>query len=205
MTPEATSEFRGFVKLLHFAINDDPEAMFKGMAALSVWSSKQRIQPSAEHDQMLEPSAEHTVIWMGLLLHLATVDDHFFHLAKRMAARTLIRHERPAPIYLRMAADLLVSDPPDGRKWKLASHAAMIIGITVVQQLGWRPTESDHKTGPMERSGCGRMAIELGKLGQATEYHAVESVWKKRVRTLKMAGFSDVDVSAFFGFFSPMK
>ena len=205
MTPEATAEFRGFLNLPDFCVNENPEGVFNALAVLSVWSSKQKTEPSAEHDRMLEPLAEHTEIWMGLLLHLATVDYHYFHLAKRMAARTLRRYENLAPVYRHMASDLLFSDPPKGKKWKLASHAAMIIGIAVVQQLGWRPTESDHKTGPMDRSGCGKMAIKLGKLGQATEYQAVETVWKKRVSKLKSAGFSEVDVSAFFGFFSPMK
>lgn len=205
MTPEAAGDFRGFLNLLDFNMSDDPEAVFKAMAVLSVWSSKQKKEPSAEHDRMLEPLAEHTAIWMGLLLHLATVDYHYFHLAKRMAARTLMRHEQIALVYRRMSALLLVNDPPSGKKWKLASHTAIIIGISVVQQLGWRPTESDHKTGLMDRSGCGKMAIELGRLGQKTEYYAIESVWKERVPTLNAAGFGDEQVSAFFGLVSPMK
>lgn len=200
MTPEATAKFRAFLHLPDFCINESPEGVFNAMAMLTVWSSKQKVEPSAEHDKMLELLAEHTEIWMGLLLHFATIDHHFFHLAKRMAARTLNRHENLAPIYRSMASDLLVSDPPTGQKWKLASHAAMIIGIAVVQQLGWRPTESISKTGPMNRSGCGKMAIELG-----VAYHAIESVWKERIPTLSAAGFSDTEVSAFFGFFSPMK
>lgn len=204
MTPEAAADFRGFLNLQDFTINDDPEAMFKAMAVLSVWSSKQKKEPSAEHDRMLETLTEHTAIWMDLLLHLATVDYHYFHLAKRMAARTLMRHEHIALIYRRMSAVILVNDPPSGKKWKLASNTAIIIGISVVQKLGWRPTESDHKAGLMNRSGCGKMAIELGQLGQTTEYHAIESVWKKRISTLKAAGFGDAQVSAFFGFFSPM-
>ena len=200
MTPEATAEFRGFLHLPDFCINENPEGVFNAMAVLSVWSSKQRIEPSAEHDRMLDTLTDHTEIWMGLLLHFATVDYHYFHLAKRMAARTLMRHEHLALIYRKMAAVLLVNDPPKGQKWKLASHAAMIIGIAVVQQLGWRPMESDHKTGPMNRSGCGKMAIELGMA-----YHAIERVWKDRRATLRGAGFGDAEVSAFFGFFSPMK
>lgn len=131
MTPGATAGFRAFLKLSDIANGDEPEAVFSAMARIAAWSYRQTKESNPALDELLTPLSDQTSLWMGLLLHLATIDFHFFHLAKRMAARTLVRHDPPAKRYREMAAALLVSDPPSRRKPKLATHVALIIGVTV--------------------------------------------------------------------------
>lgn len=204
MTPEAVEEFRGFWQLDDLAICDDPEGVFTSMAAVAAWSFCQAGKPGAGHDAKLSSLGDHTGLWMGLLPHLATIDRHFFDLAKRMTARTLVRHTKPADIYLQMAAALLVSDPPKTSKPKAARDAVLVIGITVGLQLGWLPTESE-KDGPMTRSCCGRMAEILRDIFNVSiEYDAIVKVWKNREAVLQAAGFEEKTVLDFLPPRSPM-
>lgn len=205
MTPGATAGFRAFLKLSDIANGDEPEAVFSAMARIAAWSYRQTKESNPALDELLTPLSDQTSLWMGLLLHLATIDFHFFHLAKRMAARTLVRHDPPAKRYREMAAALLVSDPPSRRKPKLATHVALIIGVTVGRELGWKPTEANHKLKPREQSGCGKMAVALARFGGEIDYSGIEKVWKAKEATLLLAGFSGADVSAFFQTASPMK
>ena len=205
MTPEAESGFREFLWLPDIAADDEPTEVFRSMAIIAAWAFAQAKDAGAQHDEMLAPLRERTSLWMGLLLHLATVDRHFYFLSRRMAARTLVRHNPPSQIYRQMAAALLTSDPPNTRRPKLAAHTAMVIGVAVGQQCGWRPTEADHKNRPMSQSGCGKMAEQLAARGAGLQYGAVEKVWKARNETLLTAGFLDTDISAFFTHISPMK
>ena len=142
MTPEATGHFRSFLRLSDFA-NEEPNALFTAMASTAAWSFRQAQKPGPDHDVMLSNLAESTLLWMGLLSHLATVDRSFFHLARRMAAATLIRQEPLAKMYRHMAAALLVSDPPVQSKPKVARDVAILIGVAVGQSLGWTPTEAE--------------------------------------------------------------
>lgn len=205
MTPDAVEHFRSFLKLRDFCAQDDPGTVFRALAILPVWADRQRRDPNADHDAMLEPLAEFSSIWMGWLLYLATIDRDYFDLAKRMAARTLSQHHPPAKMYVLMACALLVGNPPKTRAPKLGSHATMVIAIAIAQEAGRRPTESLSKMGPADRSGCGALAAELGMMGLAVEYSAVEFVWKRRCRVLRDVGFSEADVSEFFDWFSPMR
>ncbi len=102
MTPEATEGFRQFLWLPDILADDEPEEVFNSTAVIAAWSFKQAKKPGAEHDAMLDPLKNRTSLWMGLLLHLATLDPHFYLLSRRMAARTLVRHNPPAPIYRQM-------------------------------------------------------------------------------------------------------
>jgi hypothetical protein len=112
MTPEAVATFRGFWHLGDLADCYDPEGLFHAMAAVAAWSFRQAGKPSSAHDAILSGLGDHASLRMGLLLHLGTIDRHFFNLSKRMAARTLVRHDRPALIFRQMAAALLTSDAP---------------------------------------------------------------------------------------------
>ena len=204
MTPEAVAEFRGFWHLGDLANSDDPEAIFNAMAALAAWSFRQAAKATSAHDAILSGLGNHTALRMGLLLHLGTIDRHFFNLSKRMAARTLVRHERPASIYRQMAAALLVSDAPKNSSPKAARDVALIIGITVGLELGWFATESE-KAGPNTKSACGRMAAALGeRFGLSIEYSAMVKVWNRREAILQAAGFDEKTVLEFLPTRFPM-
>ena len=211
MTPEAEAGFRSLLSLLDIAADDNPEGIFSSLIKAVAWSFRQseRTQldgkPNSDLDAMLNGLQEHTSLWMGLLPHLATVDRDYFHLAKRMAARTLVRHTAPALLYRQMAAALLVSEPPRRSKPKAARDALIVIGIAVLQQTSVLPTES-YKTTPMTRSGCGRISKELHDVHRLTvTYDAIEKVWKNKRSRLHAAGFTEQQASDFLSFFSPMK
>jgi hypothetical protein len=205
MTPEAITGFRSFLHLPYIALDDDPASVFSAMARISAWSYLQTKETNPALDELLSPLRDNTSLWMGLLLHLSTIDYHFFHLAKRMTARTLVRHDPPAKRYREMAAALLISDPPGKRKPKLATHVALVVGVAVAQLVGFKPTESARKGGTIGQSGCARMMEATDALGARMDYSGIETAWKERSRILSDAGFTDDDASAFFNATSPMK
>lgn len=193
MTPETVERFRSFLHLRDFCASDEPEKMFRALVSIAKWSLAQRKSPDASHDALLSQANDFTQIWMGLLLHLATVDRAFFDLSKRMAARTLVRHDPPAPIYRQMAGMLLFAgDGPSARKTAAARDAAIVLAVAVGVEAGLMPMES-HGQQNAPRSGCGIVADELGKT-----YGAIEKVWLKRHARLSDVGFSSADVSDFF-------
>jgi hypothetical protein len=197
MTPEDGDRFRRFLSLPHIADDDDPESVFEAMVAIAAWTVKQKRAPSEKLDGMLHRLQEHTSLWMGLLLHLATIDDQFFELAKRMAAATIIHHERPAKQYLRMAAYLLTTAAPQKTNPTVARDAALVIGIAISQNFGFKPTEAG-KNGAMNISGCGQMVEALSKYDVTMTYENMERIWGERIERLRAAHFAEQDISNFF-------
>ena len=204
MTPEAISGFRDFLRLRDFANEDDPEGLFEALASLIVWARREAANPHADNDDLLSRSSDWTQIYMGLLLHLATIDQHFFRLAKRMAARTLTRHDPPARIYRHMAAHLLTSEPPRTRQRALARDVLAIVALAVGQEAGYQPTEA---TGQdlAHRSGSARLNELLRRKSAGIGYEALEKLWSRRYSRLSDAGFSAEAISEFFAAICPMK
>jgi hypothetical protein len=203
MTPRIIEGFKGFLSLPHIADDDDPQGIFASMASLAAWSERQRREVVVD-DDMLAGLRASTALWMRLLLHLAVIDRNFFSLAKRMAARTLVRHEPPAKVYRHMAAHLLTSEPPRKPNPTLSRDVALIIGIAVMQNRGLLPTEAE-KSGPMNRSGCGLMVEALKVHGLVMTYGNVERIWLGRVERLQAAEFNIEDISNFFASCSGVK
>lgn len=204
MTPEAASGFRDFLCLRDFVGEDEPELLFEALASLIAWARREEQNPHAANDDLLSRASDWAQVYMGLLLHLATIDKHFFRLAKRMAARTLTRHDPPARIYRHMAAQLLTSDPPRSSKPKLAIDVISIIAITVLWDAGVSPTEAVGADEP-SRSGCAKLRSLLIANGAAPPtYAALEKTWGRRRSRLLAAGFSTEAVSEFFALVCPM-
>ncbi|MBL9045966.1 MAG: hypothetical protein JNK34_01455 [Tabrizicola sp.] len=197
MTPEATKGFRDFLRLRDFAGDEDPEGLFEALASLIVWADREGKNPHADNDTLLSRSSDWIQVYMGLLLHLATIDKHFFRLAQRMAARTLTRHDPPARTYRHMAAYLLTADPPNTGKPKLARDVIAIIALAVLSEAGVHPTEAPGR-GETGRSGCARLGSMLFQSGAGREYKSLEGMWGEREAKLLAAGFSQDSVSEFF-------
>lgn len=197
VTPGATDAFRSFFRLHDLDGQDDPEALFRDLVALVKWRLEQDKANLADLDAMLTYETPNSSIRMGLLMHLATLDGQFHALAKRMAARTIVKPGQVPMIYREMAAALLVSDGPpqlmiDGlpkRRPALARQVVWLLAVFVLADAGIAPTESSH-TG---RSGCARVAAACG-----LEYKAIEKVWAKRLKVLVEAGFPPHDIATLF-------
>lgn len=199
MTPGAIAGFRGFFRLVDIRTSTDPVGLFAALLSVAKWSVQERVAPGSTNDRVLDETSNFTQVYMGLLFWLATIDRDFFNLSKRMAARTLVRHERVAEIYRQMAAALLVAgEGPKLRKTTLARDVVLVLAVEVGKEAGWLPTESAGAVA--ERSGCAKAAAALGM-----EYSAVEKIWRKREERLVAAGFEPEDVSDFFGRICPMK
>jgi hypothetical protein len=199
VTPEAVAGFRRFFRPRDVVSHDQPEAVFSALVDIARWAERQRGRPDPANDAALSAGTQLGALHMALLLHLATIDRAFFDLARRMAARTLVRHSPPARLYLEMAAALLVAgDGPRGRKPVLARDAAVILAVAAGTDAGWTPTESFDPDRP-PRSGCGKVAAAM-----RWEYSRAEAIWKAREERLHDAGFAPNQVSEFLGMISPM-
>jgi len=203
LTPEAVGEFRSLFRLRDLAADDDQAPVFESLVSLAVWHYRERANPAASNDEILSSLHHRTALHMGLLMHLATVDQHCFRLARRMAARTVVRNEPLLPFYRRATAWLLTSDPPRQRKPLLVRDAVAVMAISVAQTLGLRPTEAEGSKA-FGRSGCARFAAGLSERGVIVEYEALAKVWGQRFARLSAAGFKQDDQSEFFAAISPM-
>ena len=204
MTPQAVEAFRGFFHLRDLASDDDPEQLFNDLATIIAWTYREEERPGENNDFLFEAVRDRTSIHMGLLLHLSTIDPAFFRLARRMAARTLVRLASPNLLYRSMAAALLESYPPNQRKPRAARDAIIVIAVAIGQELGWHPTEADGSAQPT-RSGAARLANTLSILGvKMVGYEAIAKVWARRSDKLHAAGFSPSDASEFFAAICPM-
>ncbi|MFP5481152.1 MAG: hypothetical protein ACLGIE_15915 [Alphaproteobacteria bacterium] len=195
MSEDALAALRRFFRLADLLNGDDPEGLFFALVDLAKWSVAEKKRAGAHNDALLSRSTEFTSIYMGLILFLATLDRSFFNLARRMAARTLVRHEKLLPTYRHMAANLLAAgDGPKARKSALARDVALILAVAIIQDTDTKPTENSAHI--RQRSGCGKAAAILG-----VGYSGVESVWKQKEKRLESAGFSPEEVSEFFAEF----
>jgi hypothetical protein len=204
VTPEAIAKFREFLRLGHLANDDEPEQLVEALAAIVVWTYRERQNPGRHNDRVFDAVRDRAGVYMGLLLHLATVDPAFFRLACRLAAQTLVRLQDLPSIYRQMAAVLLTTDPPKQRKPRAARDALLVIAIAIGQEAGWLATEAEGPT-QFGRSGCARVAELIGREGVVVEYDAIAKIWTKRKAKLIAVGFTDRDVSEFFASISPMK
>lgn len=196
MTPDVISRFRGFFLLHQIQITDSPEARFAALVSVAKWVVAEKRNPGPENDALLSPAGDDADVYMGLLLWLATIDRSFFNLAKRMAARTLVKHQPVAETFLVMAYHLLMAgEGPKHSRPTAARNVAIVLAISVGTKAGWTPTESHWSTGH-PTSGCGKAAALLGM-----ERDAIEKVWIARKRWLTQADFSEHDVSEFFSDF----
>lgn len=205
MTPHEQASFRRFFELTDLAHVDaeEAEALFDALLEVLVWEIRERQSPGKINDRVLDKAAESTIVGMGLLLHLATVDHKFYQLAKRRAARTLVR-QHPVPLlYREMAAVLLDSDPPRQKKTYVARDALLILAVAVGQTLGWRPTQAPGKN-TTNRSGCARIAELIAPEKANLRYDAIAKVWARRVEKLSAAGFTAENVSELFFTICPM-
>jgi hypothetical protein len=203
VTPETVERFRSFLRLRDFHDSDEPGQTFAALVTIAKWSVAQQKFPNASHDELLTQASGFTHIWMGLLLHLATVDRAFFDLSKRMAARTLVRPDPPAFIYRQMAAMLLFEgDGPKRTKPAAARDAAIVLAVATSVEAGLLPTENrERRNDPTRRSGCGIVAAAIGM-----EYGTIErAVWNNRHARLVAVGFPASEVSDFLGRTSPTK
>lgn len=176
MTSEAIAGFRAFFRLKDVLNGDNPEDPFEALVDMARWAAEERTNPNPDNDALLSHASDFTQVYMGLILWLATVDRQFFNLAKRMAARTLVKHERLSRRYLEMAAALLVAgDGPKHRSPTTARNVAVILAVAVGRDAGRAPTENSPNLSCPE-SGCARSAALLGM-----EYSAIAKVWRKKM------------------------
>ena len=201
MTPQQNDGFIRFFKLRDLD-TCDAEPLFEALVALIIWDSRERRLPTI-NDAILDKAIETTSVTMGLLLHLATVDRIFYRLARRMAARTLVRHEHVAPVYRHMAAALLDSDPPRQNKPYVARDTLLILAVAVGQMKGWHPYEATSADRP-NRSGCARLARVLAEENVHHNYDAIAKVWTRRREKLSAAGFTAEEISELFVSICPM-
>lgn len=197
MTPEAIRGLQSFLVLTDFQDPDDPQELFSALLLVIQWQKLEAKKPTADNDSLLTGTDAFSQVRIGVILHLATLDRKFFGLAKRMAARTIVRHNPPAPLYCEIAAALLVAgDGPKSRKPALTRNVVIILAIATLTADGFRPTES-HAFKGSSRSGCGKVADSLGMA-----YGAVEGVWTERQAILLEANFDQTEVSNFLRWIS---
>lgn len=192
MTADPLDLLRGWTKPTNFLRVACPETVFHYLAKTVVWSGCQRSEETIDHDSLLKDAVEaEPGLFLGLLCYLATLDVRFYNLQRRMCARTLLSGKAPAYVQ-RIAAALLISEPPSKSQPTMARNVSIIMAIAVGYDLGGRPTESDGDDASNPRSSCGRLAKEIGYT-----YSAVEKVWKSRREHLKAAKFKDADIIEF--------
>ncbi len=134
-----------------------------------------------------------------LIMHLATLDPHFFELVKRITAQTLWAYEKPDRFYSLLAAQLLTDEPPK-EPTKIARDVPLIIGLAVGQLAGLKPTGNSADGGPAKML---RMLADDHDLDFT--YDNLVYVWKAREKKLVRGGFGQLEVLEFLSSISPMQ
>ena len=180
---------------------DEPESNFAVGVALVAWDCREKTKPCNENDATLNRLNGMSPAYFALVLYLASIDENFLRLAKRMAARSLARDiNRPLSFAQRhLFAHLMTADKPPGQKTTLARNVALIVTIAQTRKFGWLATESGGHSKTGKPSTCRRIVEALlADHGVATvTYGSIEDVWKpsRRESILHSAGFSVEHVS----------
>ncbi len=196
MTPGAISALRLWFQFDRYLEPGNPEELFEALMNVARWRVEQGNKIRRDLDEWLSKPMENNLARFGLLTHLATIDGAFFHLVRRMTARTLVRNSELDDFTRQLTAALLdPEDIPSSTKPQLARDVAIILALCVGKAAGWPPTQNREKAGDSVSSGTVRALTFLPMLGPA----AIEKVWNDRAARLAQASFDQRAVSEFLG------
>tara|TARA_R110002095_G_C4216212_1_gene236572 strand:- start:274 stop:894 length:621 start_codon:yes stop_codon:yes gene_type:complete len=205
VTSDPIGRLAGTLKLRDFDDPDDAAQVFDFCKRLVAWWEWQEKHikngeaVSSKFDNMLAEDGILASTFHTLLLYLAKIDPHYFNLAKRIAAATLVNLERPDRVHLLIAAQLLTTEPPS-KPNKAARDIPLIIGIAVGQMIGLKPT------GATKNGGSGRMQSHLKNDHNVNiSFDTLLDVWKNRKTKLAGGGFEQREILEFLNSVSPMQ